>query len=471
MDTNKLIQGLLAIDQAKITQLTNNQQAVVKKQTAFKALEAQLLTLQTNADRLSRTFSSVLDTRTATTSSPDLVTASASSGATPGVYSFHVDAVAQSAQLASQGFASATGAITQGTIQFRVGSGAATTVTIDGTNNTLQGLANAINDKAGDLTASVVSDGSAGQPYHILLASSKTGAANAVTITNGLAADNGGAAQPTFGTVVQAATDASIRLGSGAGAFSISSPTNQIDGVFDGVTLDLLGADSGTNVTLKVAADTATATGAVQDFVSSYNDLIDAVNAGNSYDKQTGTAGIFLGNQNASQIADALTTALSEAVPGLQSNANRLSAIGITLDDHGKLVVDSAKLSQAIGGQLPGVAAGDVTRLFSLSGKSDNAGVSFIFAGDKTATGSPVQVKVTQAATQASLSASSALAGSITIDSSNAALGLTIDGRPTTVTLAAGTYTPQTLVAELQGELNADPDLSTSARPRHAGRG
>ena len=179
LDTGKLIQGLLAIDQAKITQLTNNQQKIVQKQTAFKALEAQLLTIQTNSDRLSRTFSSVLDTRTVTSSSPDLVTASAASGAPTGVYSFHVDAVAQSAQIASQGFTSATSAITQGTIQFRVGTGVATTVTINGTNNTVQGLANAINDQSGDLTATVVNDGTTGQPFHILLASSKTGASNA----------------------------------------------------------------------------------------------------------------------------------------------------------------------------------------------------------------------------------------------------------------------------------------------------
>src|SRR5665213_2768996 len=52
LDTSSIIQGLLAIDQAKITQLTNTQQAVVKKQTAFQALEAQLLTFQTDSTRL-----------------------------------------------------------------------------------------------------------------------------------------------------------------------------------------------------------------------------------------------------------------------------------------------------------------------------------------------------------------------------------------------------------------------------------
>jgi flagellar hook-associated protein 2 len=104
-----------------------------------------------------------------------------------------------------------------------------------------------------------------------------------------------------------------------------------------------------------------------------------------------------------------------------------------------------------------------VSRLFSLSGSSDNSGVNFIFASDKTKTGTPVQVRITQAATQASLSAASALAASITVDSSNNTLGLTINGSPATVTLASGTYSPQTLVSELQSELASSSALSNSA--------
>ena len=462
LDTNKIIQGLLAIDQAKITQLTNNQQKITQKQTAFKAIEARLLSLQTNSDRLARTFNGVLETRIATSNNTDLVTASAASGAPPGVYSFRANTLAQAAQVASQGFASATSAITQGTFQFRVGSGATSTITVGSTNNTLQGLADAINNLAGDVSATVVNDGSSGQPYHILLAAKKSGAANAITITNGLGPDAGGAVNPTFATVVQAASDASITLGSGTGGFTITSPTNQIEGVFNGVTLNLQGADSTKTITVKVASDTDTAKKAVEDFVHSFNDLIDSINQGSTYDKETGAAGVFLGNHDASQIANSLTNSLSNVVAGLGTQVNRLSAIGITLNDHGKLSIDDNKLTQAISGQLSGVSSRDVSRLFALTGQSSNSGVQFIFAGDKTKTGDAVQVDITQAATQANLTATTALAASITIDSSNNTFGLTVDGRPATVTLAGGVYTPQTLTSELQAELDGNASLAGS---------
>ena len=223
-----------------------------------------------------------------------------------------------------------------------------------------------------------------------------------------------------------------------------------------------MGADTTKTVTVTVASDTKTSAKAVQDFVQSYNDFIDTINTGNTFDQQTGTAGIFLGNQNASQIANSLTNSLSAVVKGLQTQANRLSAIGITLNDHGKLDIDQAKLTQAISGQLPGVSAGDVSRLFSLSGKSNNSGVSFIFAGDKTKAGNPVQVNVTQAATQANLAASNALSNSITIDATNNTFGLTVDGKPGTITLAQGSYTPQTLVTELQNEIAGNTSLSAT---------
>ncbi len=74
-----------------------------------------------------------------------MLTAAASSNAAPGIYNLQVDSLAQAQEIASQGFASPTSAITQGTLQLQIGNGAATTITIDSTNNSLQGLANAIN--------------------------------------------------------------------------------------------------------------------------------------------------------------------------------------------------------------------------------------------------------------------------------------------------------------------------------------
>jgi flagellar hook-associated protein 2 len=200
----------------------------------------------------------VLDSKAVTSSSTSTVTASATTDAAPGVYSLTVNRLAQVHQVASQGFSDPN-----------------STITVNGTNNTLQGLANAINASGGDVSATIVNTGAATNPYELLLASKKSGAANAITITNNLAADNGGAVKPLLTTTGQAAADASVTLGSGAGALTVSSPTNVVNGLISGVTLNLVAANSTTPVTLTVANDTTAATKAVQAFVDAYNTFTD----------------------------------------------------------------------------------------------------------------------------------------------------------------------------------------------------
>src|SRR5947209_7681128 len=68
LDTNKIIQGLLAVDQVGITRLQDSQSQIVKEQTAFKTLQAKLLDLQSQADRLAGTFNGAFDARTVSSS-------------------------------------------------------------------------------------------------------------------------------------------------------------------------------------------------------------------------------------------------------------------------------------------------------------------------------------------------------------------------------------------------------------------
>jgi flagellar hook-associated protein 2 len=563
LDTNKLIQGLLAVQQQQITNLQNQQAQIVQQETAFNTVQAKLLALQTQASGLSSTFHSVFDARTATSSNQNLATASASSGAQPGVYSFKVNSLAQAQEIASQGFDSASSAITQGVFQFQVGTGAINAITIDNTNNTLQGLAGAINSLHAGVTANVINDGSSSQGYHLLLTANNSGTANAITITNGLAASGGGALRPelsstsigaavtgtgysgtstpaansgsggftgagnnayTFtitngGTVgtsdgitlsyadstgantgtitlnsgdagvlktvaqgiqvqfnagtlvtgdtftikgfnpnVQAASNAAITLGSGGGALTVNSSTNQIQNVFNGITLNLVGADPTQTVNVTVANDTSTAGKAVDSFVSAYNDLIGFINQNSTYDATSQQAGILLGNFDATTIENNVAESLTGVVAGVNKLANNLAAVGVTLNADGTLAVDDTKLTQALSGQLTGVSSDDVRRLFVLDGQSTNNAVQFIFAGNKTkAAGVPIQVQITQAATQGGISATNPLAASTTITTgSNDTFALTVDGHTSNpIALAAGVYTQQQLAQQVQSAINA----------------
>ncbi len=463
LDTNAIIQAMLSFQQAQITNLQAQQARIAAQQSAFQTIQSDLSAFQTQAQKLAQALNSPFDAKVVTSSDNTVATGAASASAAPGVYTFTVNALAAAQQIASQGFSSASASVTHGTLQIQVGTGTATTITVDSSNDTLQGLATAVNNSGADVTAAVVNTGAASNPYELVLTSKKTGAANTIAVTNNLAANNGNAVKPTLTTTVQPAADASVTIGSGPGALTVTNSSNTLSGVFGGVTINLLAANPGKTVSLTVANDSANAQKAVQSFVDSYNALIDFISKNDSYDPKTQQAGLLLGQQAPGAIEHDLGQALTGVVGGVNAKANHLAAIGITLDDKGHLQVDSGKLSNALSGQIAGVSSTDIRRLFALDGQSDNQGVQYVSGSDKTvASATPYQTVITQAATQANFLAHNALAGSVAITSANNTFTLSVNGKTSnTITLTPGTYTPAALAQEVQAEVSKDSQIGS----------
>lgn len=460
IDTAKIVDGLTRINQQRINALKARQADAATHQAAFAALQGKLFDLQAKASGLARSAGGAFDARKADSSDPTALTAAAGSAAVPGTYTITVGALAQANQIASGGFADPNAQIKQGTLTVQVGAGTATTVTIDSRNNTLQGLADAINAAGGDVRASVINDGSA-TPYRLMLSATRTGAANAIAVTNNLTGGGGADIDPTAKTI-QAAADVQVTLGSGAGALTVSSPSNQVNGLIPGVSLSLLRADPTKAITLSVSNDTTGAAKAVQDFVDSYNGVVGYLNDQSKYDAKTQSAGLLLGDRDASALANELAGALTASIPGLAVSANRLSSVGLSFANDGKLVLDSGKLNQALAGQT-GATVADLKRLFGVSGTSDNPGVAFVLGTDKTraTAGSAYQVTVTAPATRAVATATSALSGSVIITPPDTALMLKLNGLAAAgVNIEPGTYTPDALAALLQQKINAVPALA-----------
>jgi flagellar hook-associated protein 2 len=463
IDSQKLIDGLTSINASRIAQLKARQQTITLRQGTFTAIRDQLADVQSAIGKLGRSVAGAFDARKAITSD-DALTATAGSSATPGTYTLAVTGLAQAQAVASEGFADPGTQIKEGTLTLRVGSGQATTVTVGPANNTLQGLVDAINNGGGDVRASLINDGSA-TPYRLLLTSAKTGAANTISVTNDLTGGTGAAINPLSTTITEA-KDATIKLGSGPGAITVRSDTNRVNTVIPGVTLNLTKADPAKEITVNVASDTEGAKKAVQEFVDSYNKVVEFIDKRDDFAADTKAAGVLLGSRDATDIQIELTNALTSAVPGVKSVANRLSAIGVTLDEKGKLSVDSSKLDKVLTGQETGVGIADVKRLFAYTGVSTDSGVSFVLGSDKTkpsAVGAPYQVNVTSPATRGGVTGGEALGGAITVDGTNNGFSIVVNGvRSGNLALAAGNYTPSTLAAAVQSVINADPPLQGS---------
>lgn len=294
-----------------------------------------------------------------------------------------------------------------------------------------------------------------------MLSATRTGAANAIAVTNNLTGGTGADIDPTAKTI-QAAADAQVTLGSGAGALTVSSASNQVNGLIPGVSLSLLRADPARPISLSASNDTTGAAKAVQDFVDAYNGVVGFLNDQSKDDAKTQSAGLLLGDRNAAALADDLAGAPTATIPGMAASANRLSSVGLSFADDGKLVLDGGKLSQALSGQT-GATVADLKRLFGVSGTSDNPGVAFVLGTDRTraTAGTAYQVSVSAPATRAVATATNALSGAVTVSPPDTALMLKLNGLAAAgVTIDPGTYTPDALAALLQQKINAVPALA-----------
>ncbi|MDE0934648.1 MAG: flagellar filament capping protein FliD [Mariniblastus sp.] len=456
LDTTSIIEGLVSLQQSQVDRLTVKKNKILTEQAAFQGVEARLLSLKSSMSLLNRSTGSVFDQTTASSSDESILTVTSESKAIPGTYNVRVNSLARAHQIGSQGFNDPSTTISTGTISFQVGDRSVTDITVDNSNNTVAGLVDAINTQSADVSASIVFD-QANSAHRILLSSKYSGEANQINVTNNLITPTGSEVLPDFsGAAIQDATNAELQLGSGAGAIVAEYDSNVIDGLIENVTLNLESADVSKDINIKVTRDTAAAKTSITGFVESYNSMIQYIDDQTAFNTANNTASPLLGNRTVSTLKNTLSSMVTESVPGISSSINRLSQLGIDIDNTGKLTINNSELESVLQGNTEGLDPSDIQRVFGMSGLSDNSGVSFLLGSTRTKTStSSYQVDILQSAERGVVTAANGLGSSITIDASNNQLQLTIDSLETaTISLASGTYTQEELVSHLQSRIN-----------------
>lgn len=404
----------------------------------------------------------------ATSSNSDVGVSIDSTKASRGSYSIQVDSLAQAQSLASATFADKDStAVGTGSLTLTVGD-KTTTINVDSSNNTLQGLANAINDAGAGATAGVIDTGSG---FRLVLSSENSGTDNAIGIsvsdTDGNSADTTGLSRFSFNgtnnnlTETVAAKDAIVQVN----GITITRSTNTIDNVIDG--LSFTAKAKGAVSTVKVEQDTGAVADRVQSFVDKFNALQQTIDGLAGYNASTGRGGILNGDSTIRNIQGELRSIITRVVPGMENSSVRsLADVGITTDfQSGGLQFDRDKFESQLR-----TNPDDVTALFAEQGRSTDSQVEFVRSGLSTEPGS-YAVNVTRMATQGLLTGSSALLDGVTIDTSNDQLSLEVDGQtPANITLTQGTYaTASDLVAEIQSQLNDSSSLSAAGRSVQVG--
>ena len=470
LDVNGIVSQLMSVERGPLIALNAKEARQQTQLTAFGTLKGALSAFQNSLSALSSLNN--FNTNTAKLVDSSLANVSAGSSATSGNYDVEIQSLAQSQKLKSINFASTNTTIGSGTltVQFGTYSGgaftlnpdkAAQTITIAPGQSTLSGIRDAINKANAGISASIVNDGSGDR---IVITAKDTGLSNALKLTvsddDGNHTDNAGLSQLAYDastggisnlTETVAASNATMVID----GIPISKSSNTITDAIEGVTFNLLKADIGAVTTLNVARNTAGIEKSISSFVGAYNDLNKTIGDLSRYNSETKQASVLTGDFTVRSIQNQLRSVLSEPLKTAGGGLSILAEAGITFQADGSLKFDSSKLSEIINDP-----SKDIATLFVSVGKSSDSQVSFVSATSDTASGKYF-LDISQVATQGIAVGSAPAALAITAGV-NDTLDFTIDGTSSSITLSAGTYTADTLAAEIQSKINGKSTFSSN---------
>lgn len=338
-------------------------------------------------------------------------------------------------------------------------------ITIDSTNNTLEGIRDAINKGGFGVTATIINDGSA-NPNHLVLTSTATGASSTMKIT--LNGADGGAADTDLSTLLgydpsgvqgmtqsAAAQDSKLTIN----GIAVTSPNTSVTKAIPGVTLTL--GQTGT-ANLVVARDTSTLSGAVSAFVTAYNVLNTQVEALGAYDATTKTGGPLVGDTTLLSLQAAVRRTMTASISGLAGNLTSLSQVGIAYEKDGSLSVDTTKLGKAIDDNF-----NDIAGLFAVFGEASDSDVSFTSSTSATQAGT-YALSISKMASQGTLAGTAVLGATTTIAAGTTWQVTLNDTDPSTgantstITIPPGTYSPSALASLVQSSINGGSKFSSA---------
>ncbi|MDA8026334.1 MAG: flagellar filament capping protein FliD [Actinomycetota bacterium] len=294
---------------------------------------------------------------------------------------------------------------TVGTTGFSTGNFTANYLNVN--SGSLSDVANAINGASIGITASAVNLGSS--QYVLELSSGTTGTQSQISVdTSALSSSLGGLKQ------VAAAQDAQIQIG-GSGGYTVSSQTNQITGVMQGLTINLVSAQaSGSQpVTLSLSPDAQAMASSVSTMVKAANQVLGDINTYAGYNATTAVAGPLMADPNMQLLTQQVLATVASAVGGTGGSLNSAS-VGLNVTKDGMLTFDANAFMTAYQ-QNPTQVSQMFSQggAFSPSSSSYGGSVSFLFANDGAVPGT-YAVSVSQSATQAADKGSVLASGNIT---------------------------------------------------------
>lgn len=318
IDVEGIISQLMELERAPVNALDAKRQRLDVELSAFGSVKSAMNELSTAARALGEATS--FGAYVASSSDEEVFTADAGGSAASEAHEIEVLSLASAHRVASSGYASADAAVTDGTWTLS-SSGESFDVVMAG-GQTLTELRDAINDSEDNdvMVASILNvDGSS----HLVLNAKESGASGTIGV-----ASPGGA---TFDEI-RPALDASLEVD----GFSVTSASNTVSGVIEGVTLNLVGEGTGT---IDTTRDTESLRESMDTFVAQYNAM---------RDKLTEMAdGQLQGDRLPRDAELRLRSVFSLPISTDGGQSITPLELGFTFDKYGVLSIDEARLVKA----------------------------------------------------------------------------------------------------------------------------
>ncbi|MBX9609338.1 MAG: flagellar filament capping protein FliD [Gammaproteobacteria bacterium] len=353
LDIAGIVSKIMTLEKAPLVKLGTRQVELQTQLSAYGKLKSSVAKLQTGLTDMVEPDS--FEAAKASSSTPTVLTASADAGAAKGSYVVEVRRIAEAHRMVAGTVLANADTATVGsadeTMTLKVGS-KSFTVNVGG--KTLNQIRDAINSATGNagVTASILRDD---QGSRLTLSANSTGAAGFIEVSYqsvsapstpgpdllGLTATN--VDRNASGGFTSADLDAELRL---ENSFTVTSSTNNVSGVLDGLTLNLIAAGTST---VSVARDTSGVTAGMQQFVAAFNDVLKTLD-----DLRAQT----LSDDSASLLAfeTQLRNAIGARVSG-SSQFSTLAELGIVTKKDGTLTVEASKFTKAMGKDPDGITA------------------------------------------------------------------------------------------------------------------
>ena len=353
IDLKSLVTGLVnaetSVAQSQITKKVENTNLSI---SSFGNLSSRMNTLNTELTNLEETNARA----TTSSNSGVILTVTDEANAVDVSSSIVVSTLARgqtvSFDLTNNGFANAfsssssraaSSSIDQGTMVFTLGS-TATTITINSTNNTLQGLVDEINKITGVQATLIDTDGSGSLSLSIR---SDTGANNSFSISSGsgdLSAFNTGDYSDAWVARQTTAADASFTVD----GVTVTRSSNTITDLFAGHTINLTAADSSTAVEVTSALATTDARARMQSFIDSINTVKTFLKTETQRGLNGAKPGSLAGDVTATAILRELSALTTTPSTGYGSTDYYLANLGVRTERDGTLSLDTTAFDAAI---------------------------------------------------------------------------------------------------------------------------